>query len=215
MSPARETIRLLRSKSLTSVVQEEIERRVLDGELEPGDRVNENGLAGEFSVSRGPVREACRALAEAGLLTFVVNRGFFVREVTEQEVIDVYEVRAGLMRLAGQLVAERITPDEVAELAVLVDRMDAAKGRGDFDRFYRLNVTFHDRTVAFTGNARLHALCGGLVRELHLYRRRSLMAGGGLRASNQEHREIVDALRARDGARGGTGHGKPHPGRQG
>ena len=201
MPPARETIQLLRSQSLGSVVRGEVERRVLEGDLNPGERVNENALAAEFSVSRGPVREACRALAEAGLLTFVVNRGFFVREVTDREVIDVYEVRAGLMRLAGELVARRIAPEQVSELAGLVSRMDEAAREADFDAFYGLNLAFHDRTVAFTGNARLHALYADLVKELHLYRRRSLTAGGGLMASNAEHREIVEALRSRDGGR--------------
>ena len=204
MPQPREALRLLRSESLSSVVQDEIEQRVLSGALEPGSRVNENGLAAELGVSRGPIREACRGLVEMGLLFVIVNRGFFVREVTRKEAVDVYDVRASLMRLAGETLASRITETQLAVLDALIADMDRAEAAGEFETFYDLNREFHDRIVDFAENDRLRALCDGLVKELHLYHRRSLLQGGGLNVSNDEHKDILKAFRSRDPARAGA-----------
>lgn len=204
MAQLSETLHVLRSQSLSSVVQDEIEQRILSGALEAGARVNENRLAAELDVSRGPIREACRGLVEMGLLTVIVNRGFFVREVTQKEAVDVYAVRACLMRLAGETLAGRITEPQIDALETLVADMDRAEAGADFDAFYALNRAFHDRIVDFAENDRLRALCDGLVKELHLYRRRSLLQGGGLNVSNDEHKEIMDALRSRDSAAAGA-----------
>lgn len=198
MSGPQETLRVLRSQSLSSVIQDEVEQRILSGAIPAGSRVNENGLAAELGVSRGPVREACRGLVEMGLLTAIVNRGFFVREVTAKDAIDVYDVRTSLMRLAGETLARRVTEAQLGLLDRLVADMDRAEADGDFDAFYDLNREFHDRIVDFAENDRLRALCDGLVKELHLYRRRSLLQGGGLSVSNTEHKRILEALRARD-----------------
>ena len=75
------TIALLQSSSLTSVVQQEIERRILQGELAPGAKLIEAELAAGLGVSRGPVREAFRMLEEAGLVRQEKNRGAFVRSI--------------------------------------------------------------------------------------------------------------------------------------
>ena len=108
-SPAEQAVELRRSQTLVTICETEIERLILDGELGRGERINELALAARLSVSRGPLREACRSLAQAGLLEARVNRGFFVRKLALKEVIDLYDLRAGLMRLAGELVARRIS----------------------------------------------------------------------------------------------------------
>lgn len=204
MPKPQETLQLLRSRSMSSVLQDEIEQRILAGALQPGERVNENALAAELGVSRGPIREACRGLVESGLLTVIVNRGVFVREVSRKDAIDVYNVRASLMRLAGETLAERISADQLAVLRDLVERMDTAEAADDFDSFYALNRDFHTRIVDYAENDRLRSISDGLVKELHLYRHRSILQGGGLRVSNREHKQILAALEAGDPARAGA-----------
>lgn len=189
---------------MSSVLQDEIEQRILTGALQPGERVNENALAAELGVSRGPIREACRGLVESGLLTVIVNRGVFVREVSRKDAIDVYNVRASLMRLAGETLAKRISADQLEVLRDLVERMDAAEAANDFDSFYALNRDFHTRIVDYAENDRLRSISDGLVKELHLYRHRSILQGGGLRVSNREHKQILAALEAGDPARAGA-----------
>ena len=88
------TIALLQSSSLTSVVQQEIERQILAGELEPGAKLTEAALAERLGVSRGPIREAFRSLEESGLVRQEKNRGVFVRNIDLGEAMEIYDLRA-------------------------------------------------------------------------------------------------------------------------
>ncbi|MFC3283347.1 FCD domain-containing protein [Litchfieldella rifensis] len=188
----------LQALSLTTLAQQEIERMILRGEFAPGERINEYALANLLGISRGPVREACRALAAMGLVQLIPNRGVFTRAISEDEAREVYEMRAGLFGYAGRLLAPHITDGQLDHLNLLVAQMDAAAKANDFDRYYAPNLTFHDYLVSATGNQRLIASYHDLVRQLHLFRARGLVAGTGMKDSNREHREIVAALTARD-----------------
>ena len=194
-------LKLIRPKSLASVVQAEVERRIIDGDIAPGDRINENSLAAEMGISRGPIREACSALVKAGLLEFIVNRGCFVRVVSIDEAKDLYVLRASLMRLAGQLLAARITDREMESLREMVEEMARAAAVEDFQGYYRINRRFHDSIVEFVDNKRLREICIGLDKELHLYRTQSISRS--LKESDREHKEIIAALASRDSEKAG------------
>ena len=197
-------IQLLRSHSLTTLVQRELERRILAGELAPGDKLNEEALAGQLSVSRGPVREAFRALESAGLVRTEKNRGVFVRQVSIGEADEIYEVRAGLDELIGRLLASRIQPGQLTQLRELLKKMQQAARGSSVELYYPLNVQFHDLLAEFTGNGTLLAHYRRLVNELHLYRRETLARGpDSFPISTREHAAIVDALARRDGDRAG------------
>jgi DNA-binding GntR family transcriptional regulator len=187
-----------RSTSLTLRVQGEIEGMIMNGELNAGDRLVENLLAERIGVSRGPIREACRALTQEGLLTAIPNRGMFVREIALQDALEVYDIRAALDDLVGREVAERITELEFAALARLVDEMDAAARRADIDSYYPLNLDYHDTLLNLAGNQRLSLLYRSLVKHLHLFRRKGLLGEGSMRISNEEHRLVMAALERRD-----------------
>jgi len=198
-TPALPTIAALREHSLTAVVQHEIERMILAGELAPGERLNEKAVADTLKVSRGPVREACRALAELGFVYLIPNRGVFIKKLTKAEAIEVYDLRAGLTGLAAQLLAPMITAEHLDRLEGFVGEMEQAAESADFHRFYPINLEFHDYIVRATGNARLIKLYRGLVKEFHLFRTHGLVQRASLLESNREHREIVVALKAKDG----------------
>ena len=195
---AESAVDRLRSQTLVSICEAEVERMILDAELEMGARINELALAARLGISRGPLREACRSLTQAGLLETRVNRGFFVRKLTHKEVIDLYDLRAGLMRMAGALVAARATDGQIARLRELVAAMDAAHARGNAVRFRALNTEFHGALVEATDNRRLQAVYQGLAKELRLFRRRGLVSEGAMVLSNREHHVIVAAIAARD-----------------
>jgi phosphonate utilization transcriptional regulator len=197
-------IELLQRHSLTTLVQRELERRILAGDLAPGDKLNEEALASQFNVSRGPVREAFRALESSGLLRTEKNRGVFVRQVSIDEADEIYEVRAGLDELIGRLLASRIQPGQLTQLRELLRKMQqAARGRS-VENYYPLNVQFHDMLAEFTGNGTLLNHYRRLVNELHLYRRETLARGAdSFPISTREHAAIVDALARRDGDRAG------------
>ena len=189
-----------RSESFVLRVQRELERAIAAGELRGGDRINESALAIKLGISRGPVREACRALGQTGVLRSEINRGFFVREISIKEALDIYDLRAKLFGMAGRLAAGSVTSAELTELDGLVDRMDAAVAADDIGDFYPLNCEFHSLIVACADNHKLDQLWPNLESELHLFRRRGLVLPGSLRVSNYDHRAMVVALRAGDAA---------------
>lgn len=195
-------IQLLQSESLTTLVQRELERRILEGDLAPGEKLNEEAIAAAMNVSRGPVREAFRALESSGLVRTEKNRGVFVRQVSVAEADEIYVVRAGLDELIGRLVASRIAPEQLAELRELLRAMRQAARARSVEGYYPLNVRFHDRLAELTGNATLLSAYRRLVNELHLYRRQTLAVGAdSFPISIREHAGIVAALERGDGDR--------------
>ncbi len=108
--PMQGALRVLREESLNTLVRQEIERRIVSGTLAAGEKLNEMDFSSALGVSRGPVREAFRALEQAGLVRTEKNRGVFVREISLEEADQIYEVRAALEAMIGQLAAQRRTP---------------------------------------------------------------------------------------------------------
>jgi DNA-binding GntR family transcriptional regulator len=194
------TIAQMRDNSLSGVVRHEIETLILSGELPAGDRVNENAIALRLGVSRGPVREACRALVELGLLDLIPNRGVFVRRLDRHDVEEVYDLRAGLTGLAGSLVTARVTDAEIDRLRALVAAMDESAAVDDFPSFYPINLEFHDVILQLTGNSRLIKSYRALIKEFQLFRTHGLVQPNALRESNEEHHAILNALERRDSA---------------
>jgi len=191
-----DAIALVQSSSLPALVQQELERMILAGELPAGSKLNEAAIAERLGVSRGPVREAFRALEESGLVELEKNRGVFVREIRIEEADEIYELRAVLDEFVGRRLAQTASPDEVRELSDRVDRMERAASKGDVVAYLEANVDFHDRLVELAGNAKLLGMYRRLVNELHLFRHATLAQGGVLPVSTREHREIVECIAA-------------------
>jgi phosphonate utilization transcriptional regulator len=200
---SKATIALVQSNSLPTLVQKELERMILAGDLPAGGKLNEAAVAELLGVSRGPVREAFRALEESGLVRLEKNRGVFVRQVSLEEADEIYELRAALDEWVGRRVAHQATSDQIKELKITVERMERASAKNDIDAYYPLNLEFHDKLVTFAGNAKLLATYRRLVNELNLFRRQTLAQGGMLPLSTREHRDIVDKIASRNSAAAG------------
>lgn len=187
-----------RGQSLTTLVLAEIERMILARELAPDTRINEQALAQRLGVSRGPIREACRSLQSSGLVESKPNRGFFVRELSQEEAVEAYHARAAVIAYAGMTLAPVITRKQIATLTEMLDAMDAVVSSGELDTYDPINLEFHDSILQMAGNQRLRQIYRDLLREQHLFRHRGLSHGNNLKISNTEHRAIVDSLVAGD-----------------
>jgi DNA-binding GntR family transcriptional regulator len=187
-----------RSNSLAAIVQREVERMILSGDLAAGERINEQHLAIRLGVSRGPVREALRALERTGLVQSITNLGTFVRKVGIEEVSEMYDMRAVVFGFACAQLANRATEKQEKTLSALVEDMDAAIAAGGASEYYRLNLRFHDLVMEFSGHRRAEEIYQALVMEAHLFRQRSLQPVASMQESNAEHAAIVAALRAGD-----------------
>jgi DNA-binding GntR family transcriptional regulator len=184
--------------SVADRIEGELEALILEGEYQPGARINENALAARFGVSRAPVREACRLLQRAGLVDIVPNQGSFVRALSLAEIVNLFDVRTCLGRLAGQLAAAAITRATLQEMRDLIAAMDQASRAADAERYIGLNIAFHATLYSATGNGRLAVLDAQMGKELRIYRRHGLAFGGGLAVSNVEHRAIFSAIERGD-----------------
>jgi phosphonate utilization transcriptional regulator len=200
-SPHGATIELLQQHSLTTLVQRELERQIVSGEIASGTKLNESDIAGELRVSRGPVREAFRALEQSGLVRTEKNRGVFVRQVSLEEAGEIYEVRAALDGLIGRLAAKRIRPEQVARARALVKRMHAAGRARDADAYFPLNLEFHEVLAEAAGNRALLNNYRRVVNELNLYRRELLTRNAeNIPVSTKDHEAIVNAVAKGDAA---------------
>ena len=188
-------LQIIQSKSLPQAVQETILNMILRSDFQAGDKLNEAELATALKVSRGPVREAFRALEEAGLLRSKKNRGVFVREISPEEAKDLYNVRACLEAYACRLLAPIMTEEQGRELDQIVEDMEPAYRRQDVEEFYPRNIHFHNRIVEMANSSKLLSLYRHLINEVHLISRRGIEKEGGRLTANPEHREIVIALK--------------------
>lgn len=198
MNPEPDNLSIIKTHSLTSVLVRELERLILNGELQPGERLNELKLATRFGTSRGPLREAVRSLEAKGYVQIIRNRGVLVRSVCLEEAREIYDVRSVLFGLAGRLAAERVTDDIIARQRELMDRMDMAAVEEDVDTYYHLNLEFHASILEASENRTLIEDYKRLVTRMHLFRVKGLVQGGGLAVSNKEHAKIVAALASGD-----------------
>jgi len=184
-------------RGLADVVRSTLEKRMLDGSLPPGTRLNEAALAAELGVSRGPVREALRALEQTGLVEGQAHRGMRVRVLEAEDVAEVYDMRALLNGFACARLALRATPDLLAPLHGLVAAMAAEP---EAEAYYRLNLDFHAACFAAAGHRRVAAAYDAALREGWRARRESLLSPANRRASNDEHAAVMAAIAAGDAA---------------
>ena len=196
-SPVNAAIAQLQGNSLADLVQDELERMILAGELAPGAKLTELTIAGQLGVSRGPVREAFRMLEEAGLVRTEKNRGVFVRDIALDEALEIFELRAVMEMYIGRKLAETVTAAQARELRQLVDAMDQAVKAGNAQDYHRFNLDFHDRLLQLAGNTKFVAAYRRLIKELSLIRRKNLTVDS-MALYSREHRQIVKAIASRN-----------------
>ena len=188
-------------RHLAPRVATELKRLIYEGAFAPGERLNEAALALRMGTSRGPIREALRALAGWGLVTPVPNRGVFVRSLSVREMLEVYDLRALVFGFAAERAADRASAADKRELEQLLDAMDGASTAEDSTRYYELNLDFHARILALSGNQRACEAYDDYVKELHLFRRKYFNGPGNMKRSNEQHRELYEAIAKGSGAK--------------
>jgi len=187
-----------RPGALTTQTREWIEQKIIAGEIVAGEKLNAYSLARTIGVSRSPVREALHALEQAGLVQAIPNRGLFVRVLDLREMIDLYDIRIGLARQAGRLLAARITDEQIAQLERVYKKMEQAQRSRDGDAYYRLDALLHTQLMEYTGNRALASLDERLKNQMRLFLRRGVSGEPQRRLSHANHRVLLDALIGRD-----------------
>jgi len=180
-------------------IADALEGLIFDGTFADGDRLDEVQLAGRFSVSRTPVREALQRLSQSGLVEQIPRRGVFVRQPGPVELIEMFEVMAELEAVSARLAASRISDKALADLHAANERCKLAVEDQDTDGYYRENEQFHAILYRQSGNSFLEQECLKLQRRLQPFRRVQLRARGRMKQSMSEHEAIVAAVEQGDG----------------
>ncbi|MEN9855657.1 MAG: hypothetical protein RL186_282 [Pseudomonadota bacterium] len=181
---------------------------ILNGGVPAGEHVPEAEVAALAGVSRTPVREAIRRLSSEGLLVRRPHLGAVVPTWSQEELEDVFSLRAILETRAAERAATRLTAEDIDRLGALAEQMMQAVGhaapapRADDGRavFAELNGQFHNIIVAAAGSLRLSSMLEQVihiplsVRTIMRYDREALIRSAG------HHIELVSAFRARDSA---------------
>jgi len=194
------TIRVGRAhQPLRRAVYDEVQRRIVDGRLQQGERIFEDQLAQELDVSRNPVREALQALESEGFVELEPRRGARVAMVSVERANELFELREALEGMVARLAAQRCTPDQLLRLQRLV-RLGADTARsGDLVALPALNTEFHRLLCDAANNSMLADSVERMSQLIQwVYTKRITQRGS---KSWTEHHRIVDAIADGDPAR--------------
>ncbi len=186
--------------ALHEQVAHRLRQMLVENRIAPGAKLNERELCEQLQVSRTPLREAIKMLAAEGLVELLPNRGAIAVELTEADVLNTFEVMAGLEAQTGELAAQRITDAEIAEIRAMHYEMMAAHTRRDLPTYYRINATIHRAINAAARNAVLTAVYNQVNARLQALRFRSNQDEEKWQRALNEHGKMVEALSARDPA---------------
>jgi DNA-binding GntR family transcriptional regulator len=192
----RNRVRAEAQASRADQVQQQILKSIRSGRYQPGDRIRETEVAGEFGVSRTPVREALRRLGSDGLLHFESWRGAVVARLDRQQISELYAMREVLEGAAARMAAQHIDEAEIGLLRLLLDQAEQVPE--DPLRLAQLNRKLHQTIYAAAHNQYLLQTLGQLENALALLRGTTYAVSGRAHSAALEHRTMVEAICRRD-----------------
>ena len=191
----------LRPSSLHEEVASRLRNMVFERQLAPGEWVDELKLAGDWQISRTPLREALKVLAAEGLVTLVPRQGCRVTELSEDDADELFPVMALLEGRCAFEAVRKATPADVKALRRLHEVLEKHAAAKNIEGYYRSNHEFHSKVQALAANRWLDRATNDLRTFLRLLRGRQLNWPGRIEASINEHRVLIDAIEQRDAAR--------------
>lgn len=164
-------------------------------------RLDERALSLQFGVSRTPLREALAQLEQEGLVRIAPRRGIFVVRKTKAEILEMITVWAALESMAARLVTQIASDAEIASLHGLVDTFDSAALDAQMGEYSDANIRFHTAIISLSGCGLIAEITNGLFTHVRAIRERTIFEKDRARRSIIDHKEIVEALEARNGER--------------
>lgn len=175
----------------------ELRDRAMRYDFRPGARINEQVLGREFGVSRAPLREALNRLVAEGLLDFVLNKGFYRKQISVDEVFDLYQVRIALERCAVELALQRATEAEIqtvqdywSQVMTKADSMTSAD-------FLIADESFHRQLVALGKNKELSTFAETVTRRIHIARHIDIQQSAWNAKAFDAHAEVLELIKLR------------------
>lgn len=188
-------------KTLAANVMDMLVTAIVKGELAPGTKISEPELARQYGISRGPLREAIRRLEGLRLVELKPHVGARVVQLSAKELIEIYRVREALEGMAARLAALHMSQEEIDDLRSLLDRHEESIVELDGLAYFQKegDLDFHYRIVKGSQNEKMLELLGSdLYHLVRMYRYQFSVASSRPVRALKEHRQIVDAIEARD-----------------
>jgi DNA-binding GntR family transcriptional regulator len=175
-----------------------VENMILTGKFKPRERLIEAALSEMFGVSRYTVRDAFKVLETKGLVAVTPFRGVVVSELSQQEVEEIFVIRAALEQVALRLSTQNTTTVDIKVLRKMVKKIEEAHRDDDFAAMVAADTNFHDYVFQMSRNKILRRMINDLRNRCHIIRYSAWSSPTILEQVMQEHRLIVDAIEARD-----------------
>jgi DNA-binding GntR family transcriptional regulator len=174
-----------------------IKQQIIDGELNPGDRIVETKLARELGISQTPVREAIRQLMGEGIITIAPNRGPLVRSLNMKDVFEIYSLRAMLEGLSIRLATQNATPEDIKKLEDFYKQMEEKLHDDSVDSLLQDSLYIHQSIINLSNHSRLISMYKSINFQISLVNR-ILGRKSTKQKELDQHWELIEALVRRD-----------------
>jgi DNA-binding GntR family transcriptional regulator len=192
------------SRTIADEVFNHIARDILSGSLRPKDQISERELVARFDASRTPVREALKRLHERGLLTFGAKGVAVIRDMSREEIEELYSMRLRLERTAAILTIKNITEDEIQQLKKVSRRFPAAVKARDLSDMLSIRAEFHAILANATRNRWLARTLIMLRENAYVVRHAHWQDPQRAAQTIDTHAQMIACLEARNGAKFGN-----------
>lgn len=188
----------LRRRRLVDDAAQVLREAILGGRFAAGARLRQTDLADQLGTSRTPIREALVRLQQEGLIELLPGGGVRVALLDLAEAVELYDLREVLDGLAARLASRQVSAASLGRLDRALARMARCVERQDPNQWFDAHVAFHDEIFRASGNARLVALESVVRLSIRRFHPLLLRTEHRLEMAHREHREIYQAIAARD-----------------
>ena len=190
----------IRRLTLHEEIVNRLREMIFQGDLMEGNRVPERDLCLKFSISRTPLREALKVLANEGLITLQPNRGAWVTRLTAADVDELFPIMGSLEALSGELACKNANDSDIAEVKALHYQMAMHFTRCDRPNYFKVNRNIHEKIMEIAANPALLQVYRSLSERIRRARYLANISANRWDASMKEHELILAALELRNGA---------------
>ena len=190
-------MRGFKSVSLADQVFERLENDIIQGIFPRGEVLTELKLVERLGVSRTPIREALRRLEQERLIADT-GKGSMVLGITEDDIMDIMNIRQQIEGLATYYATVNMTPEGREELSHIVDLQDFYFSKGDLEHLRQVDDEFHDAICRLSKRTVIYDTLSPLLRKTRRYRRQAMQDAERNKKTMKEHRAIYDAIMSGD-----------------
>lgn len=184
--------------SLAKEVTDVLRDRIINGDYAMGEKLIENKIAEELTVSRTPVRDAFKQLAKEQLVEYIPNKGCFAKGFSHKDMEDIYAVRKAVERVAITWAVENATEEKLAELGEHLELMSFYTENNSYEKLLEANEQFHSMIYQMTGSRFIVQILKTYQDYVHIARKSTLKKEENLPLIYKEHEAIYKAMVAKD-----------------